>query len=110
MERARSSTGVYIRVTEDNGTIISIMQLCWFILTGDLAQGGMSKRQSYGKHTSVDRPRVWHNIFLPKMTDRRHDCTIQLNTYKRVTEHSQWTASLAPEAADKAALRLFKVI
>lgn len=55
MERARSSTGVYIGISEDNGTIVSTMQLCWFILAGDLAQGGTSKPQSYGKRTFVDR-------------------------------------------------------
>jgi len=39
------------------------MQLCWFILAGDLARGGTSKRQSYGKCASVDQSRAWHNIF-----------------------------------------------
>lgn len=109
MERARSSTGVYIGITEDNGTTVLIMQLCWFILAGDLAQGRMLKRQSYGKYTFVDRSRMWHNTFFPKMTDRRHICTIQLNIYKTVTEHSQWTASLALEAVDEAALWLLRL-
>lgn len=70
MGRAGSSAGVYTGIAGDNGTIVSIRQLCWFTLAGDPAHRGMSKLWQIHFCGEIQTGTVWHEAFLPQVTAR----------------------------------------